>query len=300
MKRIEAVASRKVELIGAASGLGAPDSSVAFGPAYLQAHRLEDVLAARGIQARWSRLLAPRIVSPRPQAVAEFSNRLAGRVGTALRRGNFPLVLGGDHSIAAGTWRGAAEQIRASHDGGALGLLWVDAHMDAHTIATSDSGNFHGMPLASLLGANGSLPALAPEHIALIGVRSFEPAEAELLRRLGVRVYFIDEVQTRGPAAVFEEALAIVTRGTARFGVTIDIDALDPRDAPGTGLPVDDGLRSGDLIPALATVAATAGLCAAEIVEYNPLRDRDGTTRRLVETIAATLLESVRVPVDIN
>ena len=299
MKRIEALVGRKVELIGAASGLGAPDSSVSVAPAYLQAYRLDDVLAARGVQARWSRLLAPRIVSPRPQAITEFNHRLSNRVGSALRRGNFPLVLGGDHSIAAGTWRGAAEHVR-SRDSGALGLLWVDAHMDAHTPASSPSGNFHGMPLASLLGADGSQPALDPTHVALVGVRSFESAEAELLRRLGVRVYFIDEVQTRGPAAVFEEALAIVTAGTARFGVTIDIDALDPRDAPGTGLPVDDGLRSGDLIPALATVAAMPGFSAAEIVEFNPFRDRDGTTRRLVETIAATLLEPLRVPAGVS
>ena len=299
MKRTESLVGRKVELIGAASGLGAPDSSVSVGPAYLQAHRLDDVLAARGVTARWSRLLAPRIVSPRPQAITEFNGRLSSRVGSALRRGNFPLVLGGDHSIAAGTWRGAAEHVR-SRDSGALGLLWIDAHMDAHTPASSPSGNFHGMPLASLLGADGSLPALDPAHVALIGVRSFEPAEAELLRRLGVRVYFIDEVQARGPAAVFEEALAIVTAGTARFGVTIDIDALDPRDAPGTGLPVDDGLRSGDLIPALTSVAATPGFSAAEIVEFNPLRDRDGTTRRLVETIASTLLEPLRVPAGVS
>ena len=122
MKRIEALVGRKVELIGAASGLGAPDSSVSVAPAYLQAYRLDDVLAARGVQARWSRLLAPRIVSPRPQAITEFNHRLSNRVGSALRHGNFPLVLGADHSIAAGTWRGAAEHVR-SRDSGALGSV---------------------------------------------------------------------------------------------------------------------------------------------------------------------------------
>ena len=138
MVRLES-AVRNVELIGAAAGLGAPDASVALGPAYLQAHRLEDVLAEAGIAARWSPLLAPRFHAPRARAVREFCGRLGGRVHTTLRKGAFPLVFGGDHSVAAGTWRGVADFVQPA---GGLGLLWIDAHMDAHTLATTPSHGF--------------------------------------------------------------------------------------------------------------------------------------------------------------
>lgn len=278
---------RSVELIGAAAGLGAPDARVALGPAFLQAAGLGERLGAR-----WTPLLAPRFAAPRAAAVADFNRRLARRTAASVAKGAFPLVLGGDHSVAAGTWRGVAGALD-----GSLGLLWIDAHMDAHTVSSSPSGNWHGMPLASLLGADGSPGALRPEHVALVGVRSYEPEEAALLARLGVRVFFIDEVQRRGPAAVFEEALGIVARGTARFGVTVDLDALDPADAPGTGLPVADGLRSGDLVPALAAIGTDRRLVAAEIVEYNPFRDEAGVTARLVESIAGALARPVVAPV---
>ena len=162
-----------------------------------------------------------------------------------------------------------------------------------HVPHTSLSGNLHGMPLACLLGHGdksllsvAGAPALRPENVCLIGVRSFELSEAALLGRLGVRIFFMEEVKRRGLSAVMRDAQAIATSGTAAFGLTLDLDALDPEDAPGVGTPEQGGIRAHDLLPELIMLGQSSSLAAAEIVEYNPRRDRDGRTSWLVEAIA--------------
>ncbi|MFN4284311.1 MAG: arginase family protein, partial [Alphaproteobacteria bacterium] len=175
-----------------------------------------------------------------------------------------------------------------------FGLIWIDAHMDAHTPATTESGMIHGMPLACLLGhgdasltslAGGDRPAVAPENLCLIGTRSFEDGEAKLLARLGVRV--IDAAETRriGFAAALAEARAIASRGTAGYGVSLDIDAFDPGEAPGTGYWEPDGLRPDEVLPALGQLAGDPRRIGLEIAEYNPHKD-DGRTARLIERLA--------------
>jgi arginase len=156
--------------------------------------------------------------------------------------------------------------------------------------------NAHGMSAAALLGY-GHAPfraicggALRPEHLCYIGIRSFEPEEMALLRRLGVRVILIPEVKARGMDAVLAEALAIATRGTAGFGVTIDLDGFDPHDAPGVGLREPDGLRAGPTVAALARLAGHPLLKAVEIVEYIPEFDRDLKTAHLVRDLLTALL----------
>jgi ornithine--oxo-acid transaminase len=180
---------------------------------------------------------------------------------------------------------------------GALGLIWIDAHMDAHTPGTSPSNALHGMPLACLLGEgppalmqSSNAIALSPKHVCLVGVRSFEAAEAQLLERLGVRVYLMDEVRARGIAEVLAEARGIVTSGTAGFGITIDVDVLDPLEAPGTGTPVPGGMRTDRLAEALAQMADDPSLIAAEIAEYNPELDKEGRTATAVGHLATALL----------
>src|SRR5438105_6127231 len=175
-------------------------------------------------------ILRPSPTERRKQvAVSRLCSLLATAVADSLRGGRLPCVLGGDHSCAGGTWTGVARSLR-----GALGLVWVDAHMDSHTPGTSHSGRLHGMPLAWLLGQDDdplyglASGVLDPRHVCLIGVRSFEPEEDERLARLGVRVFMIDEVRGRGLDAVFEEALAIVSTGTAAFGISIDLDVVTP------------------------------------------------------------------------
>jgi arginase len=242
------------------------------------------------LNVSWETTLRAKADGDALAAVRDLSVRLARRVHVATATSRFPLVLGGDHSVAIGTWSGAAAAMRPH---GPFGLIWIDAHMDAHLPHTSPSGNLHGMPLACLLGYGDErlvsvcgAPALRPEHVCLVGVRSFEEGEAALLDRLGVRIFFMEEVERRGLSAVMRDAQAIVTWGTAAVGLTLDLDALDPEDAPGVGTPEPGGIRARDLLPELTVLGQSSRLAAAEIVEYDPRHDRGDRTARLVESIA--------------
>src|SRR5580765_4116245 len=224
---------RHIELIGAAWGLGGADPGCAEAPEAL-IPRLSELLAQRGVEVSLGPTLRPSPKERRKEAaVSKLNAALASAVVAAMRRARVPCVIGGDHSCAGGTWVGVARMLQ-----GELGLIWIDAHMDSHTPGTSHTGRLHGMPLAWLLGqADDDLYGLSagvvdPEHVALIGVRSFEPEEEERLERLGVRVYHFAEVKKRGLPIVFSEALAIVTSGTERFGVSIDLDVITPKEVP--------------------------------------------------------------------
>jgi arginase len=183
---------------------------------------------------------------------------------------------------------------------GRLGLVWIDAHMDSHTPATSHTGRLHGMPLAWLLGElDDPLYGLAagvvdPRHVCLVGVRSYEPEEDERLRRLGVRVVFMDEIRRRGIDAVLAEALDIAGAGTSAFGVSIDLDVVTPEDAPDVGTPVAGGVTSEELARALVAIAARPSLAAIELVEYSPRLDRDGRTARVALDLLAAALCGAR------
>ncbi|MBT9589712.1 MAG: arginase [Thiobacillus sp.] len=276
-------AKRTLIVIGAASGTGAPDPGCAEGPDALRHYKAFHDTPLQHVA--WDSILrVPRAQPDTPlHAVASLSTRLAAEVEAVLQAGNFPLVVGGDHSCAIGTWSGVH---RTLADKGPLGLIWIDAHMDSHTFATTPSGQIHGMPLACLLGhgdaaltgIDGPEAKLRPEHVCLIGVRSFEAGEAALLHRLGVRVFKMDEVRQRGLAEVFDEALAIVRQGTAGFGVSVDLDALDPEEEPGVGTPVPGGLRRDELAAALSRLRGDPTFVAMEIAEYNPRRDRGHAT----------------------
>jgi ornithine--oxo-acid transaminase len=283
---------RKVEIVGAGSGLGAGRPGCGDGPARLRLAGLDAHLAARGLPIAWGETLFPDQApgEPAAQVVGRLCERLARAVGRVVRSGAVPLVVGGDHSCAMGTWRGVAEGL-----GAPFGLLWIDAHLDAHTPQTSHTGRLHGMPLAALLGqGDDSLgqgnAVLSPEHVCVVGVRSFEPEEAALLAALGVRIYSASEIERRGLGAVLREALARVQDGTAAHGITLDLDVLDPDDAPGVTTPVAGGLRAAELVGALADLARVVPPVAAEIVEYEPHRDAGGATARLIEDLAAAML----------
>src|SRR5687767_5749916 len=246
---------RHIELIGAAWGLGGADPGCAQAPGVLM-----PLLAGRLAQCGASVVSGPVIEAPagerrKEAAVSRLCSRLASAVVHAMRAGRLPCVIGGDHSCAGGTWTGVA---RATE--GDLGLVWVDAHMDAHTPGTSHTGRLHGMPLAWLLGQDDdplyglAAGVLQPEHVCLIGVRSYEPEEKERLERLGVRVVYMQEIRQRGIDAVFDEALAIARNGTAAYGISIDLDAVTPDEAPGVGTPVANGIRAADLAHALLSV----------------------------------------------
>jgi arginase len=282
---------RQIELIGAAWGLGGADPGCAEAPAALTP-LLAQQLAACGVPAFTGPIFEPPPGERRKQlAVSKLCGLLAAAVADARRRGRLPCVLGGDHSCAGGTWTGVARTLR-----GALGLLWIDAHMDSHTPATSHTGRLHGMPLAWLLGQDDdplyglASGVLEPQHVCLVGVRSYEPEEDERLRRLGVRVIFMDEVRERGIEAVLDEALDIVTAGTSGFGVSIDLDVITPEEAPNVGTPVSGGVSSAELARALEEISGRPGLAAVELVEYSPRLDRDGRTARVaIDLLTAAL-----------
>ncbi len=282
-----------LRLIGAASCLGARDRHCDTGPDTLRALQVETVL---GKDAAWKEILRPDVTPDDPNAtvhaVSDLCRRLSQSIRETLQSGARFTVYGGDHSVAVGTWNGAAASLQ-----GPLGLIWIDAHMDAHTPATSPSGALHGMPVACLMGYGdphlcgvGALPLrLRPENVCLIGVRSFESGEQALLQRLGVRIFYMPEVQARGLDAVFADALERVTKHTAGYGISIDLDAIDPADAPGVGSPEPGGIRALALLDTLAGARLDERLVGAEITELNPDNDVDDKTARLVGALTAAI-----------
>ncbi|KAI6193802.1 putative arginase [Aphelenchoides besseyi] len=201
------------------------------------------------------------------------------------------VVIGGDHSCAMGTWSGVAAGVRKL---GRLGLVWVDAHMDSHTPASSHSGNIHGMPVAHLLGHGDSalsgifdfLPKIYPQNVVVIGARSFEPEEQEFLESLKVRVFYMDEVRDRGCYSVLKEAIKLSTNGTCGFGLSIDLDAFEPREVPAIGCPEKDGMSTDEFLRAVNRVDLRK-LVASEIVEFLP--DRDSADKRTEKLIVQIL-----------
>lgn len=287
---------RRFRVIGAASGVGAQDQGCAAGPpAFHRSHAWQAMSGQAHVH--WGEtLFAPQEASPM-QRIASVCRRLADAVTTTLDAGDFPLVLGGDHSVAIGTWSGVAR-----HLGTPPGLLWIDAHLDSHTPASSYSGAVHGMPLACLLGQGDKrllqlgIPGrqIDPGRSVVFGARSFEPEECQLLQRLGVRVIAASELERDGFSACLDRALAIVTAGGGPFGVTLDLDAIDPQLAPGVGSPEPDGLRAEDVRTALSWIAGLPGFTALEIVEYNPDRDRFARTANLLAALLASVIEAAR------
>lgn len=287
----------RLRIIGAASGLGAQDAACADGPVAFHHSQAWQQIEHQP-QLDWGRTLyaGQNDKLSRVGRIAGVCRHLADEVALALGEKAFPLVIGGDHSIAIGTWSGAAR-----FAGEPLGLLWLDAHLDSHTPETSYSGAIHGMPLACLLGRGDKrllalgLPGvqLAAAHVVVLGARSYETEEMDLLADLGVRVITQDEIASRGFVACLAEAMAIVAGAAAGFGVTLDLDALDPDLAPGVGSPEPDGLGTFDVRAALRRVSGMPGLLALEIAEYNPDRDRQGITAQLIAELISDVLPAV-------
>jgi arginase len=236
-----------------------------------------------------------KVGDPRTRYIAEIAatNRmLAERVRKVVARGHFPLVLGGDHSIAVGTVSGVAMHARSRRK--RLGLLWVDAHSDINTPGTSPSGNVHGMPLAALLGLGpaalsslgGRFAKVAPERVALVGIRSVDQGERNHLRGLGVHVYTMADIDRHGIHHVMEQAIADVSRETDMVHVSFDLDAVDPNVAPGVGTPVKGGLSYREAHSVMESLAEAGVVTSLEVVEVNPiLDDRNRSAEFAVELV---------------
>ena len=287
--------------IGFASGWGAQVRETEKGPLSLYD---SGILSSLSLPWIWQETLLPLKTAQEVNLppgdltlpyIEDMCRRISSSIGTALQNQQFPVIIGGDHTVAAGTWPGVIHHLKAKQK---FGLIWIDAHMDAHTMETSFSHAYHGMPLAMLLGFGEPAmcnlleegPALSPQHVCLIGVRSYEEGEANLLQRLGVRIYFMKEVEERGFKAVFQEALHLVKKGTKGFGLSIDLDGFDPEDAPGVGTPALHGLKAGEVLPVLSMAHNDPLLKALEIVEYNPNLDKDEKTLFLMRDLLLNLL----------
>lgn len=208
------------------------------------------------------------------------------------------LMIEGDHSSAIGTWSGVMDGLGKDH---VLGLIWLDAHMDAHTFQTSPSGNVHGMPLAALLGASDPRLAqlypgktyLAPHNLILIGLRSYEAKEQALLNTLGVKYYTLDSLNSPNALShVLQDAVHTLQQRCTRIGLSIDLDVMDPRDAPAVATPVRRGIRRAQLLSAMNLAFRHVSLCGVEISEYVPSKDYDGRTAKLMNSLIKTLYRS--------
>ena len=219
--------------------------------------------------------------------IAETCARLTHAVDAALEAGAFPLVLGGDHSIAIGSLAGVSSHFRRKKQ--SIGCLWFDAHGDINTPETSPSGNVHGMPLACSLGLGppeltnllGYQPKLDATGCAQVGIRSLDPGEKKIVAETGVRVLTMRDLDEKGMRACVEEAIELATRDTAGFHVSLDMDFLDPKFAPGVGTPVRGGVTYREAHLALEMVADTGKMLSLEVVEINPVIDEHNQTAQL-------------------
>jgi arginase len=296
--------TRRIRVIGVPLDLGASRRGVDMGPSAVRVAGLEARLEALGHEVTDGGNILVDIAETQTSGnenahylkeIAETCTRTAKAVVKALEEGMTPLVLGGDHSLAAGSVSGVAEFYRRK--GEKIGLVWIDAHSDINTPETSPSGNVHGMPLAALLGLGpdrlskifGYAPKVSAENTVLVGVREIDAAERENIRRAGVAgVYTMRDIDERGMRAVMEEALAIASRGTAGYHISLDIDCVDPQYAPGVGTPVRGGATYREAHLAMEIIADHGRLLSFEIVEVNPVIDEHNRTADLAVELACS------------
>ena len=289
--------------------LGASRRGTDMGPSALRIAGLGKHIRALGLQvAREEDIAVPAMETRmdednqaryKPQILA-VCEQLAQRTREIMAEGDFPLVLGGDHSIAMGTVSGIAAHFR--DQGENLGLLWFDAHGDMNTPGSSPSGNIHGMPLAHLLGQGdpdlaklmGFNPKVKPEHVAIIGLRSIDAGEREIIRNSGIKAFTMRDIDERGMASVVKEAIGVVTDGTAGFHLSFDVDGCDPSVIPGSGTLVPGGVRFREAHLLMEYCADSGKLTSLEIVELNPFLDQGNVSaERTVELILSALGKSI-------
>ena len=229
-------------------------------------------------------------------AITDVCTEVARQTRSALAEGRFPVVLGGDHALAAGSIAGAAAHLRAT--GGRLGAIWIDAHGDLNTPGTSRSGNVHGMPLAALLGhgdkamfgISGETPALRTSDVALVGLRDLDLPERTHIKKWGLSAFTMRALDERGTRQVIEEAIAVATRDTAGIWVSFDMDVIDPAEAPGVGTAVPGGMTYREAHLAMEMLADTGKLVGLDVVEVNPVLDeRNRTAEIACELILSAL-----------
>ncbi len=295
------IVPKKIRVIGVPLDLGQSRRGVDMGPSAVRVAGLEARLEGLGHIVEDAGNIAVAIAEqkkegdPRAKYLKEITStctKEAELVVKTLEAGKVPLVLGGDHSIAVGTVAGIAEFYRRQNQ--KVGLLWIDAHSDINTPGSSPSGNVHGMPLAAIMGlgppelANifGFSPKIAPENCVLVGVRDIDAIEKENIHRAGIEVFTMRDIDERGMRAVMEEALRMAGRGTTGYHVSLDMDWVDPEDAPGVGTPVRGGATYREAHLAMEIIADHGRMLGFEIVEVNPVIDEHNQTAVLAVELA--------------
>lgn len=292
-----------INLIGVPVDFGAGRRGVDMGPSAIRYAGLRTGLEALGHEVTDLGNLEVAITEtaeagdPRLkylEQVVDLNARLADAVEASMRKGQVPLVLGGDHSLALGSVTGATRVRRA-------GLIWLDTHGDFNTDETTPSGNIHGMPLAALCGYGSDQlitlggrderhPKIAPQNVAIVGLREVDEGERELLRLSGVAVYSMEMIDRWGIADVMNRALDVAMRGTDGLYLSLDLDVVDPRYAPGVGTPVTGGLTFREAHLAVELIAETERLVGMDLVEVNPILDERNRTGELAVQLALSAL----------
>jgi arginase len=290
------IVPRKIRVIGVPLDLGQSRRGVDMGPSAVRVAGLEARLEALGHVVEDAGNISVAIAEQKKEGdphakylkeITATCTKHAELVVKTLEAGKVPVVLGGDHSVAAGTVAGVAEFHRRQEQ--KIGLVWIDAHSDINTPATSPSGNVHGMPLAAIMELGppelsnifGFSPKVLPENCVIVGVRDVDATEKENIRKAGVEVFTMRDIDERGMRVVMEEALRMAGRGTAGYHISLDMDWIDPEDAPGVGTPVRGGATYREAHLAMEIIADHARMLSFEIVEVNPVIDEHNRTADL-------------------
>ena len=298
-----------IEIIGVPTDLGANLRGANMGPAAIRIAGLKAKIAALG----YSVVDSGDIAIPIRETIADQTSNLRflkdvvqttkavhERTKASLAKGNLPILLGGDHSSAIGSLAAVSDHFSAQKKD--FGVIWIDAHADLNTPDTSPSGNIHGMPLAVALGlGHPDLCAVGesdvevnPKKVALIGIRTLDPKEKEILKQVGIRYFTMREIDERGMFAVMSEAIAIATRDTAGIHLSLDLDGIDPDYAPGVSTPVTGGISLREAHLAMEMIADQKKLCSVDLVELNPINDEKHRTAYLaVELMESALGKSI-------
>jgi arginase len=295
----------QIAIIGVPLDLGAGRRGVDMGPSAVRVANLNARLMEMGYEV--DDLGNVPVAQPEghpeghPQAkylpqITQTCTYLAELVERQMAEGRRPVILGGDHSLAVGSVSGVSKYLRER--GQKLGMIWIDAHTDMNTPETSPSGNVHGMPLACCVGLGpkdltdifGYSPKVAPENVVLLGIRSVDQPERDNVQASGVHAFTMRDIDERGMRAVIEESICIASSGTAGIHVSLDMDAVDPREAPGVGTPVRGGITYREAHLAMETLCDSGRMTSMEVVEVNPVIDEVNRTAALaVELILSAM-----------
>ncbi|WP_243300497.1 arginase [Bacillus litorisediminis] len=292
--------NKKIAIIGVPMDMGQQRRGVDMGPSAIRYAGVVERLEELGYEiedigdleiGKREKTIVERSNLRNLKAVLEANELLHEKVSEVMKKGMFPLVLGGDHSIAMGTLAGVAENFEN------LGVIWYDAHGDLNTEETSPSGNIHGMPLAvslglghpSLTNIGGYSPKIKPENVVIIGARALDDGEKDLIKEIGIKTYTMHEVDRLGMTKVMEEMIAYLKERTDGVHLSLDLDGLDPDHAPGVGTPVAGGLTYRESHLAMEMLAESGIITSAEFVEVNPILDEKNRTAQVAVALMGSL-----------